>query len=71
MMPLITNHMYNLEKISFHRIKVDNIFTVENLISALEKFLLIKDLELDECCSRFTDKFFSHFANKKSNLRFI
>jgi len=52
-------------------VKSENIFTVESLISALEKFLLIKDLVFDECCTRFTDKFFAHFASKKANIRFL
>jgi len=37
----------------------------------LEKFLLIRDLEFDECCTRFTDKFFAHFASRKTTLRFL
>lgn len=32
MAQLISNHMYNLEKVTFHRVKVENIFTVESLI---------------------------------------
>ena len=32
MAKLISNHMYNLEKVTFHRIKAENIFTVESLI---------------------------------------
>jgi hypothetical protein len=32
MAQLLSNHMYNLEKVTFHRIKAENIFTVESLI---------------------------------------
>jgi len=63
--------MYNLEKLCFHRVKAENIFTVESLISSLEKFLLIKVLEFDECCTRFTDKFFAHFASKRVQIKFL
>ena len=71
MAQMISNQIYNVEKVTFHRIKAENIFTVESLIQGLEKFLLIRDLEFDECCTRFTDKFFAHFASKKAALRFL
>jgi hypothetical protein len=65
MSEFIKNQMYNLQKITFHKIKAENIFSVESLISSLEKFLLIRELVFDECCTRFTDKFFAHFASKR------
>ena len=30
--PMAANHLYKLEKLSFHRVKSDNIFTVEQLV---------------------------------------
>ncbi len=71
MLPLMQNQIYNLERLVFHRVKVENIFTVESLIQSLEKFLLLNHLEFNECCTRFTDKFFAHFASNKLQMRFL
>ena len=71
MASLINNHMYKVEKVTFYRVKAEDIFAVEALVQGLEKFLLIKEIVIDECCTRFTDKFFAHFASLKKQLRFV
>ncbi|TNV80458.1 hypothetical protein FGO68_gene7807 [Halteria grandinella] len=62
--PFILNQKQNLQCVTFERIKADNIFTVETLLSVLEKIDSLRRIELDSCCTRFTDKFFSHFGTK-------
>ena len=66
MQPLVNNHMYNLQKLTFRQVRAEDIFAVEALVQSLDKFLLVSEIVIDECCTRFTDKFFAHFASMKS-----
>lgn len=68
---MLDKHLYNLEKLTFYRVKADSIFDVETLISSIEKFLLVKELIIDECQTMFCDKFFAHFTSKQNVIRFI
>jgi hypothetical protein len=47
--PLLDKHIYNLEKLTLKRMKTLSIFDVDSLVAALEKFLLINEIEIDEC----------------------
>jgi lipoate-protein ligase A len=71
MKPMHDKHLYNLEKITLRRLKADSIFDVDMLVASLEKFLLIKEIEIDECQTMFTEKFFAHFASKRKEIRFV
>ena len=68
---LVSRQMYNLVKLTFCEIRAENIFAVESLVQALEKLVMVRELELNDCCTRFTDKFFSHFASRKLSNRYL
>eukprot|EP00347_Sterkiella_histriomuscorum_P005613 403355925 len=71
MQPLVDDKLYSIEKITFNQVKSENIFTVESLIQSIEKFPMITELEFNECCQSFCDKFFAHFASNSKNIKFV
>ena len=71
MSSLVNNHKNNLQKITFHKVKTENLFAVESLIQSIKDFTNVSHLEFDECCPRFTDKLFSHFASRKQDIKFL
>jgi hypothetical protein len=46
---LATNHLYNIDRLSFIRVKAVTIVDVEALIEVIEKYLLIRTIEIEEC----------------------
>ena len=71
MQSLLESSCYNLEKLSLFNVKSENIFTVEQLVQSLEKFACIREIEFNECCQSFSDKFFAHFASNNKQIKYV